>query len=129
MKKGQVYKCPKCGNTVEVVNVGGGTLVCCDVPMNKIPERAKDSVPPHVILGVHITDRVKHAAGVQGVLTDFGCNIKTRLGLHEVQADVCSPNGLMLLEFCGAEAQCEDLEARLAAVEGIEVKRMIFDHP
>ena len=33
MKKYQTYKCPKCGNEVEVQNVGGGTLVCCGMDM------------------------------------------------------------------------------------------------
>jgi desulfoferrodoxin-like iron-binding protein len=29
MRKYETYKCNKCGNEVEVQNVGGGTLVCC----------------------------------------------------------------------------------------------------
>ena len=29
----QIYKCMVCGNIVEVVNAGGGTLVCCNQPM------------------------------------------------------------------------------------------------
>lgn len=33
MKKYQSYKCSKCGNVVEVQEVGGGTLVCCGVDM------------------------------------------------------------------------------------------------
>jgi len=28
-KKGQVYKCEVCGNTVEIIKKGVGTLVCC----------------------------------------------------------------------------------------------------
>jgi len=28
-KKGQVYKCEICGNTIEVKKEGVGTLVCC----------------------------------------------------------------------------------------------------
>ena len=31
---GQVYKCGVCGNIVEVINVGGGELVCCGQPMD-----------------------------------------------------------------------------------------------
>ena len=38
----------------------------------------------HIILGVHITDRLKEAVEVQKLLTVFGRYIKTRLGLHEV---------------------------------------------
>ena len=33
---GEVYKCNVCGNEVEVLTVGGGTLVCCDEEMEKI---------------------------------------------------------------------------------------------
>lgn len=33
---GEVYKCSVCGNVVEVKEVGGGELVCCQKPMNKI---------------------------------------------------------------------------------------------
>jgi hypothetical protein len=52
----------------------------------------------HIIVGVHITERVKHAGDVQKVLTDFGCQIRTRLGLHEADQNLCSPNGMILLE-------------------------------
>lgn len=33
MKQYQNYKCEVCGNEVEVQNVGGGTLTCCNKPM------------------------------------------------------------------------------------------------
>jgi len=29
----EIYKCSVCGNMVEVINVGGGELVCCGKPM------------------------------------------------------------------------------------------------
>ena len=32
---GEKYVCNTCGNVVEVVEVGGGTLVCCGKPMEK----------------------------------------------------------------------------------------------
>jgi len=32
-KVGEVFRCDICGNTVEVVEAGGGELVCCGVPM------------------------------------------------------------------------------------------------
>ncbi len=35
-KVGEVYKCGVCGNVVEVKEVGGGELVCCQQPMVKI---------------------------------------------------------------------------------------------
>ncbi len=33
---GEVYKCDICGNVVEVKEVGGGELVCCQKPMTRI---------------------------------------------------------------------------------------------
>ncbi len=35
---GEVYKCDICGNVVEVKEVGGGELVCCQKAMVKIEE-------------------------------------------------------------------------------------------
>jgi len=43
MKVGDVYKCEECGNIVEVVNVGGGTLVCCGQNMTLLQEKTADS--------------------------------------------------------------------------------------
>ena len=83
----------------------------------------------HHILGVHITDRVKKAGDVQKVLTEFGCNIKTRIGLHDVQEGYCSPGGVILLEILGGDAACGQIRSRLTAVEGVEVQAMVFDHP
>ena len=33
IEKKQIYRCELCGNIVEVLNAGGGTLVCCGKPM------------------------------------------------------------------------------------------------
>lgn len=81
----------------------------------------------HIILGVHITNRLKHAGEIQNLFSEYGCNIKTRLGLHEVER-VCSANGLVILEMHGDEARCFELADKLAAVVGVEVQRMVFDH-
>ena len=45
---------------------------------------------PHLIFGVHVTDRAHQVPQVQKLLTEYGCNIKTRLGLHRVDEQVCS---------------------------------------
>jgi superoxide reductase len=43
IEKLQVYKCGVCGNMVEVVHVGSGTLVCCEQPMNLLTENTTDA--------------------------------------------------------------------------------------
>lgn len=35
-KTNEEYKCNVCGNEVKVIKVGGGELVCCNQPMEKI---------------------------------------------------------------------------------------------
>jgi hypothetical protein len=82
----------------------------------------------HLILGVHITDRLIHAVEIQDILTKFGGIIRTRLGLHEVESG-SSPNGVLILECTGNEAKFDDLAASLDKVEGVEIKKMVFDHP
>ena len=42
-KIGQVFKCEICGNVVEVVHVGGPTMVCCGQPMNLLEPHTQDS--------------------------------------------------------------------------------------
>lgn len=83
---------------------------------------------PHLIFGVHVNNRVKEVPNIQKLLTEYGCNIKTRVGLHHVDEQVCSPRGLILLEMVGDEKLCQELAARLTALEGIEVQQMRFDH-
>jgi len=37
-EKGEVWMCKVCGNEVKVISVGGGSLVCCNKPMEMIKE-------------------------------------------------------------------------------------------
>ena len=80
-----------------------------------------------IILGIHITNRMTKAAEVQRLFSQYGCNIKTRLGLHDVDANACSPSGLVLLEMFGKEEDIIQLEKALKAIEGINVQKMTFD--
>lgn len=38
----QIYKCPICGNIIEVLHQGAGTLVCCGKPMELEISKYKD---------------------------------------------------------------------------------------
>lgn len=42
-KKLEVYKCPICGNIVEVVHAGPGALVCCGQNMDLLSENTTDA--------------------------------------------------------------------------------------
>jgi len=41
-KINQIYRCPVCGNIVEVVHAGGGQLVCCGQPMELLEPKFQD---------------------------------------------------------------------------------------
>ena len=79
-----------------------------------------------IILGIQITNRMTKAPEVQRLFTKYGCNIKTRLGLHDVADNICSPSGLVLLEMFGSEQEILQMEKELKRIEGINVQKMIF---
>ena len=79
-----------------------------------------------IILGVQVTNRVNTVQSVQKVLTEYGCFIKTRLGLHDVDANFCSGNGLVLLETYGDEAKIAEMETALKAIEGLQLQKMVI---
>jgi len=76
------------------------------------------------ILGVHVAQRTKRTAKVQKILSDYGCSIRTRIGLHDAGGGFCSPNGLILLEVVDRAAA---LAGALAQVPGVTVKKMTFE--
>jgi len=79
-----------------------------------------------IILGVQVTNRVENIPDVQKILTEYGCNIKTRLGLHEVTESHCSNVGLLILETYGNETDILQMEAKLKKMNGLTVKKMVF---
>jgi hypothetical protein len=83
----------------------------------------------HYILGIHVDDRIKRASEVQQLLTDYGCSIKTRIGLHEVTGNFCAGFGLILLEMIGDPAKISALSQKLDKIEGVSVQQMVFGHP
>lgn len=48
-KQHQIYKCKVCGNIVEVIHEGMGTLVCCNQPMElQIEKISEEGTEKHV---------------------------------------------------------------------------------
>ncbi|GHT29916.1 hypothetical protein FACS18942_10960 [Planctomycetales bacterium] len=79
-----------------------------------------------IIIGVNVTSFVKNSSEVQDIFREFGCSIRTRLGLHETADNLCAPNGLILLEFIGGEKIAAEFTAKLSAIKGVEVQSMTF---
>jgi hypothetical protein len=74
------------------------------------------------ILMVLQRDRRDTATSVQQVFTDFGCIIRTRIGLHDGVGDRCSNAGLILLELVGDMRQQKKLSDLLRRIKGVRTK-------
>jgi hypothetical protein len=84
-------------------------------------ESAGDSVE---ILGILVERNPGVISSVQKLLTSFGCNIRTRLGVNEVFFG--QPAGLIILELKGDEKQRLLLEKDLKALSQVHVRTMVF---
>jgi hypothetical protein len=79
------------------------------------------------ILGFVLHDRIKTASKVQELLTTYGCDINTRLGLHVASPDSCSPQGLILLEFTdNSDDKAKEFEKKLKEIADVDVQKMVF---
>ncbi len=78
----------------------------------------------HNIMILVLNNRVKNAVKLQDALTESGCMIKMRLGLHEADAaaDACSNEGLIILQLIGSDEEINALEKKLNSVEGVQAR-------
>ncbi len=74
------------------------------------------------VMIVLMRSRRASAVQVQKVLTDFGCMIKTRLGIHDGVLDSCSDVGLIILELVGEKSRKQALGRQLSAIKSVKVK-------
>ena len=78
------------------------------------------------IIVVSVKQRQNVAVSVQEVLTEFGCLIKTRLGITDSCPDKCSQTGLIILEFIGSKKQINSMTKKLTKIKGVKVKAIII---
>jgi hypothetical protein len=76
------------------------------------------------ILGMLVERNKEVILSVQKLLTSYGCNIRTRLGVNEVFFG--EPAGLIILELKGDVKQRLDLEKELKALKQVHVRTMVF---
>lgn len=76
----------------------------------------------YYVIGVRMDNRISNAAALQQVLTDNGCKIKARLGLHEVSDNLCATDGLIILQPYGEKEEIEKLVQELNQLEGVKAK-------
>lgn len=74
------------------------------------------------IIGVRLENRMECAVEFQKVITEFGCEIRTRVGLHASNGGMCLNYGIVLLEVSG---EAEILKTELA--KQWDIQTMEFD--
>lgn len=109
----EIYRCPVCGNMVEVLNPGAGELVCCGKPMMLLKENTTDAA------------QEKHVPVVEK--TDFGYRVKVgsvnhpMLDEHYIQwIELLTPSSVLRQELkpgCKPEASFFTNEDCLCARE------------
>ena len=76
----------------------------------------------YYVIGIRMDNRVGNASAFQQVLTQNGCKIKARLGLHEVSEDLCATDGVIILQPYGEKKEIEQLVKELNVLDGITAK-------
>ncbi|NNJ52748.1 MAG: hypothetical protein HKP17_06225 [Ignavibacteriaceae bacterium] len=71
------------------------------------------------ILLILIGNRKESAVNVQKVLTGWGCNIKTRLGIHDGVLEDCSDKGLLILELVGKKEDNREIARKVSLIKGV----------
>lgn len=77
------------------------------------------------IMGIKLINRENTALEFQKILSQYGCIIKTRIGLHSLQGGFCNPDGIILLEVID-DKEIVNFEHDLLKIDGIEVQHMFF---
>jgi hypothetical protein len=74
------------------------------------------------ILILSVEQRKTCAVKIQETLTNSGCEIKTRLGIHDSSLQSCSQKGLIILEIIAEKSEIDNLVLQLQKIDGVKVK-------
>lgn len=88
------------------------------------PSEEQNGQDPASIIGI-LAEKVPDVINpVQKLLTSFGCNIRTRLGINDTFSG--EPAGLIILELIGDPGQRLQLEKHLMALRQVHVSKIVF---
>ena len=78
------------------------------------------------IVGIKLENRNETALQVQNTLTEYGCYIKVRLGLHNLNEQTCSQDGLILLELVADNNLIDEFLEKLNSINVTTAKKMLI---
>lgn len=76
------------------------------------------------IVAIVQDNRVETATKVQDVLTNYGCHIRVRLGLHDAKVDECTNTGVILLQMCADEKIVSEFEQEMKGIPRVRINHM-----
>ena len=77
----------------------------------------------NAIMAVKMNQRSELAAEIQEILTEHGCIISARMGLHEIE-DGCRQDGLITLFLDGSEAEINNLQNNLNEYDSVKARTL-----
>ncbi len=80
----------------------------------------------NTILGIKLEERLENSLKFQKILSEYGCQIKTRLGLHSSENNSCTNWGIIILEFTGNENSLNNFEKEISVIENIKIGKIVF---
>ena len=78
----------------------------------------------HNLMGIAIENRKDFAPLVQEVLTEFGCIIKMRIGMHEGIENSCSNEGFIILNLADDDKEINRFVKKLESIKSVRVKNI-----
>lgn len=108
------YRCNVCGNIVELIKNGGGTLICCEQPMQKLTANTTDaSTEKHVPVGERSNGKINVKVGsvphpmtnehyIQwiAIVSDEGIERINLSPSDKPEAFFCDKNNVDIYEYC-----------------------------
>ena len=79
-----------------------------------------------IILAIKLEERLENSLKLQKILSNFGCQIKTRLGLHDIMDNCCTNWGIIVLQFVGDEISLKNLEKEISEIQNTKIGKIIF---
>ena len=73
------------------------------------------------IVAIKIENREETSKHVQAVLTDFGCDIRTRLGINDYKPEDCTTSGLIIVDIPN-EQRAKVIVEKLSEIKNVKVK-------
>ena len=64
------------------------------------------------IMGIKLENRIEDATKFQEILTSYGCEIRTRIGLHPIGEYKCNNYGIILIEVVSKVNEIYDTLAK-----------------